>query len=142
MKAPAGFRFSGVHAGIKPNRRDLALVFSDRPCSSAGCFTTNRSKAAPVLDAERRLPSDRVRAVIINSGNANALTGPAGLQDVKSVLDLDHRYADQDGQPDGIDRWQRSPHCGNLQGIRNDRAGVGNDDRGDRERLPDRATAS
>ena len=87
MKAPAGFRFSGVHAGIKPNRRDLALVFSDRPCSAAGCFTTNKSKAAPVLDAEPRLPSDKVRAVIINSGNANALTGPAGLQDVKSVLE-------------------------------------------------------
>src|SRR6266851_4036200 len=91
MKAPAGFRFSGVHAGIKPNRRDLALVFSDRPCSAAGCFTTNKSKAAPVLDAEPRLPSDKVRAVIINSGNANALTGPAGLQDVKSVLDATGR---------------------------------------------------
>ena len=85
MKAPTGFRFSGVRAGVKPNRRDLALVLSDLPCSTAGCFTTNKSKAAPVLDAERRLPSDEIRAVIINSGNANALTGPAGLQDVGAV---------------------------------------------------------
>jgi acetylglutamate kinase len=85
VKVPAGFRFAGLNAGIKPNRKDVALIFSDAPCSAAGCFTQNRAKAAPVLDCEDRLPAEGVRAVIINSGNANALTGPEGLKDVKLV---------------------------------------------------------
>ena len=87
MKAPSGFTFSGLNAGIKPQRKDLALVLSDAPCAAAGCFTVNRAKAAPVLDAEKRLPAAGVRAVLINSGNANALTGPEGLEDVKTVCD-------------------------------------------------------
>lgn len=85
MKVPAGFRFAGVHSGIKPNRKDLALIVSEFPCSAAGVFTHNLAKAAPVLDAEARLPAAGVRAIVVNSGNANALTGPAGLQDVKAV---------------------------------------------------------
>jgi acetylglutamate kinase len=85
VKTPIGFLFAGVHAGIKPTRRDLALVFSETPCSAAGCFTANKSKAAPVLEAEGRLPRANMHAVIINSGNANALTGPAGLEDVATV---------------------------------------------------------
>lgn len=84
-KAPSGFTFSGLNAGIKPQRKDLALVFSDAPCAAAGCFTVNRAKAAPVLDAEKRLPAAGVRAVIVNSGNANALTGPGGLEDVEAI---------------------------------------------------------
>jgi acetylglutamate kinase len=85
MKVPAGFSFSGVRAGIKANRRDLALIVSTVPCAAAGCFTANKAKAAPVIDAERRLPSAQVRAVIINSGNANALTGDGGLEDVSVI---------------------------------------------------------
>jgi len=87
VKVPAGFLFAGVQAGIKPNRKDLALVFSEAPCSAAACFTQNLAKAAPVLDAEKRLPAEAIRAVVINSGNANALTGPAGLEDVKTVCE-------------------------------------------------------
>ena len=86
MKVPNGFTFSGLHAGLKPNRKDLALVASDTPCAAAGAFTVNRAKAAPVLDAEARLPAEGVRAVVVNSGNANALTGPAGLESVRTVL--------------------------------------------------------
>jgi len=85
MKIPQGFKFAGLHAGIKPNRKDLALVVSETPCSAAGCFTQNLAKAAPVIDGEARLPASNVHAVIINSGNANALTGPEGLADVKLV---------------------------------------------------------
>ncbi|MGE5047225.1 MAG: bifunctional glutamate N-acetyltransferase/amino-acid acetyltransferase ArgJ, partial [Deltaproteobacteria bacterium] len=87
MKVPKGFLWAGMQAGIKPNRKDLALVYSESPCAAAACFTQNLAKAAPVLDAEKRLPSDSVRAVVINSGNANALTGPEGLEDVKTVCD-------------------------------------------------------
>jgi acetylglutamate kinase len=87
MKVPQGFRFSGINSGLKPNRRDLALVVSDGPCSAAACFTANKARAAPILDAERRVPADGIRAIVINSGNANAMTGPAGLADVTAICD-------------------------------------------------------
>lgn len=91
MKTPQGFSFAGLNAGIKPARKDLALVFSDTPCAAAGCFTANKAKAAPVLDAEPRLPAPAARAVIINSGNANALTGPDGLKDVNDIKEATSR---------------------------------------------------
>ena len=85
MKSPIGFKFSGLGAGIKPKKKDLALVFSSVPAQAAGVFTQNAAKAAPVVDAEARLPTAAVQAVVVNSGNANALTGPAGLEAVQKV---------------------------------------------------------
>ncbi|QRK06834.1 bifunctional glutamate N-acetyltransferase/amino-acid acetyltransferase ArgJ [Archangium violaceum] len=85
MKVPLGFSFAGIHAGIKPQRKDVALVYSDTPCSAAGCFTANKARAAPVQDAQDRLPASGIQAVVVNSGNANALTGPAGLEAVRTV---------------------------------------------------------
>jgi acetylglutamate kinase len=85
MKIPKGFRFGGVACGLKPSRRDLALVVSDHPAAAAGLFTVNKAAAAPIQDARPRVPAEGMRAVLANSGNANALTGPAGLDDV-SVL--------------------------------------------------------
>ncbi|WP_394844349.1 bifunctional glutamate N-acetyltransferase/amino-acid acetyltransferase ArgJ [Pendulispora brunnea] len=85
MKSPIGFKFSGLGAGIKPKKKDLALVFSTVPAQAAGVFTQNAAKAAPVVDAEARLPASGVQAVVVNSGNANALTGPAGLEAVQQV---------------------------------------------------------
>ena len=85
MRIPKGFRYSGVSCGIKPQRRDLALVISDHPAAAAGLFTVNRAAAAPVLDARERVPAEGIRAVLANSGNANALTGPHGLEDVASL---------------------------------------------------------
>lgn len=85
MKIPKGFRFAGAAAGLKPQRRDVALIVSDVPAAAAGVFTKNRAAAAPVLDARPRVPAEGMRAVLANSGNANALTGPGGLDDV-SVL--------------------------------------------------------
>jgi acetylglutamate kinase len=86
MKTPIGFQFAGLEAGIKPSRKDLALVYSDTPCSAAACLTQNKACAAPVEVARRQLPSSSVRAVVVNSGNANALTGPQGLLDVQAVM--------------------------------------------------------
>src|SRR5262245_31299839 len=83
MKLPRGFSFSGIHAGIKASRKDLALIWSDAPCAAAGAFTVNASRAAPVRDAQARLPSEGIRAVVVNSGNANALTGKDGDGDVR-----------------------------------------------------------
>jgi glutamate N-acetyltransferase / amino-acid N-acetyltransferase/acetylglutamate kinase len=85
MKTPLGFRYAGVHAGLKPVRRDLALIASEVPAAAAGCFTTNLAKAAPIVDAEARVPSSGIRAIVVNSGNANALTGSAGAADVRAI---------------------------------------------------------
>ena len=86
MKLPLGFRFAGVACGIKPVRPDLALFVSDTDAACAGAFTINAAKAAPVVDAERHLPAERMRAIVVNSGNANALTGAAGAEAVDAIL--------------------------------------------------------
>jgi glutamate N-acetyltransferase/amino-acid N-acetyltransferase len=82
-----GYRFAGVHCGIRrePERRDLALIVSDRPASAAGVFTQNRVRAAPVRVCQERVPTDRARGVVICSGNANACTGPQGLADAQRM---------------------------------------------------------
>ncbi len=85
MKLPLGFRYAGVHAGLKPVRKDLALIASDEPCVAAGRFSQNAAAAAPIVDARTRVPSSAIRAVVVNSGNANALTGTAGLEDVAAI---------------------------------------------------------
>jgi acetylglutamate kinase len=85
VRTPRGFTYSGISCGIKTARKDFALVFSEAPCSAAGCFTVNASRAAPVRDAAGRLPASGVYAVVANSGNANALVGPDGERDVKEV---------------------------------------------------------
>jgi acetylglutamate kinase len=85
MKIPKGYRFGGVACGLKPSRRDLALVVSDHPAAAAGVFTKNKAAAAPIQDARPRVPAEGMRAIVANSGNANALTGPAGLDDVAVI---------------------------------------------------------
>jgi acetylglutamate kinase len=84
-KLPKGFRFAGVHAGIKPIRKDLALIVSEKDAALAACLTLNAAAAAPVIDCRPRTPYARARAIVINSGNANALTGKVGLEDVRQV---------------------------------------------------------
>jgi glutamate N-acetyltransferase / amino-acid N-acetyltransferase len=81
--APAGFRAAGVAAGIKESGQpDVAVLINDGPSdAAAGVFTSNRVKAAPVLWTEQVVSGGRVRAVVLNSGGANACTGPAGFAD-------------------------------------------------------------
>ncbi len=75
-----GFQFSAVEAAIKkPGRKDLALIFSEVPAKGCAVFTINAVKAAPVLVSMERIKSGLVRAVIVNSGNANACTGEPGM---------------------------------------------------------------
>jgi glutamate N-acetyltransferase/amino-acid N-acetyltransferase len=82
-----GYRFAGLHSGIRPDpdRRDLALVVSDVPAAAAGAFTQNRVRAAPVRVCQERLPAADVRGIVICSGNANACTGPQGLADARRM---------------------------------------------------------
>ncbi len=85
MKTPLGFSYAGINCGIKAARKDLALVYSEAPCVTAGCFTVNTACAAPIVDARARVPSTSIRAIVVNSGNANALVGPEGERDVRAV---------------------------------------------------------
>jgi glutamate N-acetyltransferase / amino-acid N-acetyltransferase len=83
VTAPQGYLAAGVSAGIKKKGLDLAVLFSSRPASSAGVFTLNRILAAPVILSKENLNASRgrSRAVLINSGCANACTGERGMQD-------------------------------------------------------------
>jgi len=85
ISSPAGFRATGVSCGLKEGSkaRDLALVYSIRPCTAAAMFTTSVTRAAPVFLSQAILARNReaVRAVLINSGQANAGTGQPGLTD-------------------------------------------------------------
>ncbi|HEV7933833.1 MAG TPA: bifunctional glutamate N-acetyltransferase/amino-acid acetyltransferase ArgJ [Actinomadura sp.] len=89
VTAPLGFRAAGVSAGVKDGgARDLALVVNDGPSrAAAAVFTRNRVKAAPVLWSEQVIKGGRLRAVVLNSGGANACTGPAGFQDAHAMAE-------------------------------------------------------
>lgn len=86
---PHGFRASGVAAGIKSSgNRDVAVVVNDGPSrAAAGVFTSNRVKAAPVMWSQQVLKTGQVRAVVLNSGGANACTGPEGFQDTHATAE-------------------------------------------------------
>jgi glutamate N-acetyltransferase/amino-acid N-acetyltransferase len=91
-----GFRAAAVSCGLKTSSAmgattlDLALVAAEGPCSAAGVFTTNRVKAAPVLYDQELLEqhASHVRAVVANAGNANACTGPRGMDDARGMAAL------------------------------------------------------
>ncbi|KAJ5573891.1 uncharacterized protein N7459_008318 [Penicillium hispanicum] len=84
---PQGFQVSGTHVGVKASNTrfpDLALIASETPCSAAAVFTTNKFQAAPVQVSRKTLQTRKgegIRAVVINSGCANAVTGKGGLED-------------------------------------------------------------
>jgi glutamate N-acetyltransferase/amino-acid N-acetyltransferase len=86
---PKGFRAAGVAAGLKASGGlDVALVVNDGPTdAAAGVFTGDRVKAAPVLWSEQVLRSGALRAVVLNSGGANACTGPAGFSDTHATAE-------------------------------------------------------
>lgn len=89
VTAPQGFRAAGVAAGLKDGEaRDVALVINDGPSrAAAAVFTSNRVQAAPVLWTRQVAQSGRVRAVVLNSGNANACTGPDGFADTHATAE-------------------------------------------------------
>jgi glutamate N-acetyltransferase / amino-acid N-acetyltransferase len=95
--APRGFRAAGVFCDIKRlgtgkgsdkgRKRDLALIVSDTPATVAGLFTTNQVCAAPVKVCLERVRLGRARAIVVNSGNANACTGGQGMKDARSMTE-------------------------------------------------------
>ncbi|WP_372667185.1 bifunctional glutamate N-acetyltransferase/amino-acid acetyltransferase ArgJ [Amycolatopsis kentuckyensis] len=89
VTGPQGFRAAGVAAGIKASGAlDLTLVVNDGPLEvAAGVFTRNVIKAAPVLWSQEVLKQQRLKAVVLNSGGANAATGPGGFQDTHATAE-------------------------------------------------------
>ena len=89
VTAPQGFRAAGVTAGLKESGQpDVAVVLNDGPSrAAAAVFTSNRVQAAPVLWTRQVVSGGRVRAVVLNSGGANACTGPAGFQDTHATAE-------------------------------------------------------
>lgn len=85
---PSGFRFAGATGGIKASGKpDVSLIVADRPCVAAAVTTTNQVFAAPVQICRQRTPRATCRAVITNSGNANACTGQQGFDDAVAMCD-------------------------------------------------------
>jgi glutamate N-acetyltransferase/amino-acid N-acetyltransferase len=101
VTAPQGFRAAGVVAGLKSSgERDVAVVINDGPSrAAAAVFTSNRVHAAPVKWSRQVVSGGRVRAVVLNSGGANACTGPLGFQDTHATAEhLAHALGDSAGE--------------------------------------------
>lgn len=91
ITAPAGFRAAGVSCGIKPSSQlDLALIAANNTSSAAGLFTTNKAQAAPVVLSRAHLERSKgtARAIVVNSGCANACTGEAGFEVARSTAEV------------------------------------------------------
>jgi len=98
--AVQGFRFAGMACGIKAESTpDLGVIVADEEVPTAAMFTRNRIKAAPVLVAQQRIERGRAQAILVNSGNANACTGKAGLEACKATT---ARLADALDVSDGL----------------------------------------
>ena len=85
---PQGFTFSAANAGVKSPEHtglDMGLIFCDKPAAAAGVFTTNQIKAAPVVIGMELVENGKARAIITNSGNANACTGKKGIEDAQAI---------------------------------------------------------
>ena len=80
-----GFKASGIHCGLKKKNKDLCIIYSEKKCIASGVFTTNVVKAAPIILNLKHIDSLNTQALVINSGNANACTGPKGLEDAYTM---------------------------------------------------------
>jgi glutamate N-acetyltransferase/amino-acid N-acetyltransferase len=88
VTAPAGFLAAGVSGGIKKSgRRDVCIVAADASCPAAGVFTQSSTAAPPVVLSREHLAGGTLRAVVVNAGNANAMTGPAGMDDARAMAE-------------------------------------------------------
>ena len=91
VTAPKGFKAAGIHCGVKdnfttpvPDKKDLAMVLSDVPCTAAGTYTRNVVKADPVILTKEYLADHKAQGIILDSGNANACA-PKGMENAKRM---------------------------------------------------------
>jgi len=88
VAAAKGFLAGGLHCGVKkPGELDLAIIYSERPATIAGTFSRNYVKAAPVYQSKRVVEAGIARAVVVNSGNANSVTGEQGMRDANKMAE-------------------------------------------------------
>lgn len=105
---PKGFLVSGTYVGVKASNKstpDLALLASETPCAAAAVFTKNKFQAAPVTVSRnmlKRRKNEGVRAVIINSGCANAVTGKGGMEDAEKMGRETDRCFENEDNEDGL----------------------------------------
>ena len=84
-----GFKFKGIAAGIKKDgRKDLGIIFSEKPAAAAALFTKNKVAAAPVILGRERIKKGFLQAVVVNSGNANCCTGQRGMEDAVETAEI------------------------------------------------------
>jgi glutamate N-acetyltransferase/amino-acid N-acetyltransferase len=88
LPIPQGFRFAGARCGLKNRRNDVGILLSDRPARAAGLFTTNEVRAACVDFSRQALADGEIRAIVVNSGNANCCTGEQGERDTARMAEL------------------------------------------------------
>lgn len=86
VTAPLGFKANGIYCGIKKSKKkDLALIYSERPCDAAGVFTTNKVQASCVVINKEHLKDSHAQVIIANSGNANCMTGHSGFDNSRTM---------------------------------------------------------
>ncbi|MDB4339018.1 bifunctional glutamate N-acetyltransferase/amino-acid acetyltransferase ArgJ [Rubripirellula sp.] len=125
---PGGFRYSGTACGLKASgRKDLSLVVADHAVVAAGVYTQNQIVAAPVINCRSKTPSRSIRAVVTNSGNANACTGEQGQHDANKMCELVADVLDCDpsqvlvmstgviGVPLAMEEISKGIHAANLE---------------------------
>jgi glutamate N-acetyltransferase/amino-acid N-acetyltransferase len=117
LTEPRGFFCSGVHCDVKGKRNgklDLGIIYSKKPCSVAGVFTTNDVRAAPVRYCESLIQDEKTlcHAIVANSGNANACTGRQGELDTKKMAAEVARHYSFQGGAGLLNRkdWRTSAH--------------------------------
>jgi len=90
VTSPAGFTAGAVHVGVRSDweKLDVALLYSEAPCTAAAVFTSNSLKAAPVLVTQEHLKDGRAQAVVVNAGCANAATGRQGMENAARMAQL------------------------------------------------------
>ena len=87
IASPIGFAAAGMHAGLKKAKKDMAVLISACAAQTAAVFTTNRVKAAPFIWDKGVAEHGIAKAVVVNSGNANACTGRQGLMDAEATAE-------------------------------------------------------
>ncbi|MCP4267565.1 MAG: bifunctional glutamate N-acetyltransferase/amino-acid acetyltransferase ArgJ [Candidatus Brocadiaceae bacterium] len=92
--APKGFKVGSIHCGLKRSSKshDIGIIFSEQPCKAAALFTTNQIFAAPIKYSKAVVQNGTARAIVVNSGNANACTGKKGYKDAETMAQLTSKH--------------------------------------------------
>lgn len=88
IASPKGFSATGLHAGLKKEKKDLGVIYSEVPANAAAVYTTNQVKAAPIYVTKEAMADQKIQAVVVNSGVANACTGKIGLANAQEMQAL------------------------------------------------------